>query len=299
MPPASRPARLRQILCGDRCLTASSLFDPMSARIADDLGFEVGVIGGSVASMAVLGDPDMILLTLSELAEQARRVCRAGRLCVIVDADHGYGNALNVMRTVQELHSAGVAGLTLEDTLLPRAHGASREPGLIDIEEGVGKMRAALQARAETADSAGVGGEGGVVLFGRTSAATITGVDDAIRRLLAYQDAGVDALFVPGLKERAELDRIAAAVHLPIVLGGCHEQLADADYLSSRNVKIWLGGHQAFAAAVQAVHATLSDVRAGMPPSGLKNIAPAKLMTRLTRASDFDRWTREYLDPSQ
>ena len=291
MPTASRPARLREILAGNRCLTASSLFDPMSARIADDLGFEAGIIGGSVASMAVLGDPDLILLTLSELAEQARRVCRAGKLCVIVDADHGYGNALNVMRTVAELQAAGVAGLTIEDTLLPRAHGAASRPGLISLDEGVGKMRAALQAREDTA------GEGGVLVFGRTSAAAISGLDDAIRRLLAYQDAGVDGLFVPGLKEREELDRIAAAVRLPIILGGCHERLADAEYLASRNVKLWLGGHQAFAAAVQAVHATLSDVRAGLPPSRLKDTAPPGLMSKLTRAADFDRWAGEFLDP--
>ena len=291
MTPLSKPARLRELLARDRCTIASSLFDPMSARIADDIGFEVGVMGGSVASLAVLGDPDLILLTLTELAEQTRRICRAGKLCVIVDADHGYGNALNVMRTVQELQATGAAGLTIEDTLLPRGYGSSQKPGLISLEEGVGKMKAALQARAEFSC-----GEGALI-FGRTGAAAVTGVDDAIRRLRAYQDSGVDALFVPGLKTRDDLDRIAAAVSLPIILGGCHETLADPDYLASRNVKLWMGGHQAFAAAVQAVHATLSAVHAGALPRGLDNIAPAGLMATLTRVSDFDRWTADYLGP--
>jgi carboxyvinyl-carboxyphosphonate phosphorylmutase len=291
--PKSPSARLRALLAGDRCVTAASLFDPMSARVADDIGFEVGVIGGSVASLAVLGDPDLILLTLTELAEQARRVCRAGKLCVIVDADHGYGNALNVMRTTQELQGAGVAGVTIEDTLLPRAHGASQRPGLISIEEGVGKMKAALRSREDSAGSAGA------LIFGRTGASAVTGLDDAIRRLLAYEDAGVDALFVPGLKERDDLDRIAAAVRLPIILGGCHERLADPHYLASRNVKIWLGGHQAFAAAVQAVHATLSAVYAGTLPSQLQNVASADLMGTLTRAEVFERWTSNYLSPPQ
>ena len=163
-----RYTRLRAILAGDQCVTASSLFDPMSARIADDLGFEVGVMGGSVASLAVLGAPDLIVLSLSELVEQARRVCRAGQLSVVVDADHGYGNALNVMRTVEELQAAAVAAISIEDTLLPRAFGAAGGAQLNSIEEGVGKMRAAVKAR----------GAGPMAIFGRTSAVAISGVDD-------------------------------------------------------------------------------------------------------------------------
>jgi carboxyvinyl-carboxyphosphonate phosphorylmutase len=124
MPSSNGPARLREILAGDQCVVACSLFDPMSARVADELGFELGIMGGSVAALAVLGAPDLILLSLTELAEQARRVCRAGRVGLIVDADHGYGNALSVMRTVEELQTAGVAGISIEDTLLPRAFGA-------------------------------------------------------------------------------------------------------------------------------------------------------------------------------
>lgn len=116
---------LAALLAGKRCVYAGSVFDPLSARIADEVGFEVGVLGGSVASFAVLGAPDLMLLTLTELAEQVRRICRASELPVIVDADHGFGNALNVMRTVEELASVGAAGLSIEDTLLPRAFGSS------------------------------------------------------------------------------------------------------------------------------------------------------------------------------
>ena len=105
---------LAALLAGQRCVIAGSVFDPLSARIADEVGFEVGVLGGSVASFAVLGAPDLMLLTLTELAEQVRRICRASELPVIVDADHGFGNALNVMRAVEELASAGVAGLSVE-----------------------------------------------------------------------------------------------------------------------------------------------------------------------------------------
>ena len=119
-----RRERFRAVLDGTSCIYPASVFDPVSARIADDLGFEIGMFAGSVASLVVLGAPDLTLITLTEFAGQARRICRAGNLPLLVDADHGYGNALNVMRTVEELETAGVAGLTIEDTALPQAFGA-------------------------------------------------------------------------------------------------------------------------------------------------------------------------------
>ena len=148
---------LRAILTGSSCIRPGSVYDAISIRIAEDLGFELGMFGGSVASLAVLGDPDITLITLTEIAEQMRRMSRASTLPVLVDADHGYGNALNVRRTVQELEAAGAAGLTIEDTLLPQAYGAA-EPQLISLEEGVGKMKAALDARSDPA----------LVIMGRT-----------------------------------------------------------------------------------------------------------------------------------
>src|SRR5512141_1719930 len=154
---------LRSILSGSRCVRPGSVYDAISIRIAEDLGFELGMFGGSVASLAVLGDPDITLITLTELAEQMRRMSRASTLPVVVDADHGYGNALNVRRTVQELETAGAAGLTIEDTLLPQAYG---QPGmqLISLEEGIGKMKAALDGRSDPS----------LVIMGRTGAASIS-----------------------------------------------------------------------------------------------------------------------------
>ena len=144
-----RRARMRAILEGDACIYPASVFDPMSARLAQSIGFEAGMFAGSVASLTVLGAPDFILLTLTEFAEQALRINRAASLPVLADADHGYGNALNVMRTVQELEAAGLSALTIEDTLLPRPFGdATVRP--VSIEEGVGKMKAAIAARSDT-----------------------------------------------------------------------------------------------------------------------------------------------------
>src|ERR1700732_3910564 len=166
---------LRSILSGSACVRPGSVYDAISVRIAEDLGFEVGMFGGSVASLAVLGDPDIALITLSELAEQMRRMSRAGTLPVLVDADHGYGNAMKVRRTVQEMEAAGAAGLTIEDTLLPQAFGQANS-SLITMEEGVGKVRAALEARGDPA----------LVIVGRTAAASVTSIDDAIARAKAY-----------------------------------------------------------------------------------------------------------------
>src|SRR5215467_5564312 len=143
-----RRQRFRQLLAGDQCIHPGSVFDPISARIAEELGFEVGMFAGSIASFTVLGAPDLIVLTLTEFAQQALRINRAGKLPLMVDADHGYGNALNVMRTVQELETAGVAALMIEDTLLPRTFG-EKKPTLVSLDEGIGKMRAALSARED------------------------------------------------------------------------------------------------------------------------------------------------------
>src|ERR1044072_4237953 len=142
-----RRERFRALLAGNRCVHPGSVYDAISARIAEDLGFEVGMFSGSVGSMAVLGAPDLVVLTLSEFAAQAYRICRAGNLALLVDADHGYGNALNVRRTVEELETAGICAMSIEDTVLPRPYGPSGKPTLSSVEEGVGKMKGAPSGR--------------------------------------------------------------------------------------------------------------------------------------------------------
>src|SRR5215510_6524098 len=130
---SDRRERFRATLNGGRCIHPASVYDPISARIAEDLGYEAGMLAGSVASLTVLGAPDVVVLTLTEFAAQAYRVNRAGRLPLLVDADHGYGNALNVKRTVEELETAGIAGLTIEDTVLPQRFGQAKGEELIAL----------------------------------------------------------------------------------------------------------------------------------------------------------------------
>ena len=271
-----RRAALRSILTGSTCIRPGSVYDATSIRIAEDLGFQVGMFGGSVASLAVLGDPDIALITLTELAEQMRRMSRAASLPVLVDADHGYGNALNVRRTIEELETAGAAGLTIEDTLLPQAFGQTKTQ-LISLEEGVGKMKAALDGR----------GDPSLVILARTGAAPISGLDDTIARAVAYESTGVDGLFFTGLKTSADIDAISAATKLPIVLGGFPEETIALDYLAGQRVRIALQGHAPFAAATQAVYDTLKALRDGEHPKNLKGLASAELTGRATRDSEW------------
>ena len=280
----SRREKLRTVFAGETCIHPGSVYDPISARVAEDLGFEAGMFAGSIASLTVLGAPDLIVLTLSEFADQAHRICRAGELPLIVDADHGYGNALNVRRTVEELESAGVACLTIEDTLLPQHFGQTGTE-FLEIDEGVGKMKAALSARQDAR----------MIVLGRTSAVGPNGVDDGIRRASAYLDAGVDGVMFVGVKTRAELETIAGAIDAPIMLGGSGAELRDPAYLAECGVRVSLQGHQPFMAAVQAMHDCLKALREGTPPAQLQGIASSELMQQFSRDADYRDWQDEYL----
>jgi carboxyvinyl-carboxyphosphonate phosphorylmutase len=278
-----RRERYRALIAGNECLHPGSVFDAISARIAEEIGFEVGMFAGSIGSFTVLGAPDLIVLTLTEFAAQAYRINRAGKLPLMVDADHGYGNALNVMRTVQELETSGVAGLMIEDTVLPRAFG-EKKPALISIEEGIGKMRAALSAREDKS----------LTIIGRTSAAAITDWRDALARAKAYEKAGVDAMFFAGGVTREFLEACHAELKIPVMLGGGVGGL-DKAWLGSMGVRIALQGHQPFSAAVQAVYATLKALRDGTKPADLTGIASSEMMAKVTRAGDYQSWTEKFL----
>lgn len=284
MPFRGRRRVLRTILEGSRCIRPASVYDAISIRIAEDLGFEMGMLGGSVASLAVLGDPDIALITLTELSEQVRRMSRAAALPVLVDADHGFGNALSVRRTVLELEAAGAAGLTIEDTLLPQAFGEVK-PQLVSPEEGLGKIMAALDARNDP----------DFVVVGRTGAAAITDLDDAIARAVSYEAAGVDALFFTGLKTVVDLDAVSSATSVPIIIGSPTPELADWDYLASRRVRIAVTGHAPIAAAMQAVFATMKALRDGTPPAQLTGLASRDLTDWVMRSASVNERMADYL----
>src|SRR5256712_8207749 len=184
---SERRKQYRRILEGNVCIHPASVFDAMSARMAASLGFEVGMFAGSIASGTVLGAPDLVVLTLTEFAEQIRRITRGSDLPLMVDADHGYGNALSVMRTVEELETSGVAALTIEDTVLPTPF-AGKDEGLVSVGEMLGKLRGAVAARQDPS----------LVVIGRTGALRRGGVAEAEQRFKVYQDTGIYAIFFAG-----------------------------------------------------------------------------------------------------
>ena len=285
----SRRQRFRQILQGTECITPVTVFDPLSARMVEDLGGQVGMLAGSVAAMAILGAPDKMLITASEFADMALRICRAGDLAVIADADHGYGNAMNVQRTIRELDHAGLAAITIEDTDLPQPFG-SVNAQLLSIEEGTGKMRAAVAGRVDP----------DLVILARTSAATITGRDDCIARIKAYAKTGVDGITLIGAGSRDDLDALCAATELPIMLGGLGSIAPTPDEAAKMGARICLRGHQPYLASLAATYSAIQQVlgenasvqksQEAAPP-----VIDAKILRGLTREDAYDSDSEQFL----
>jgi carboxyvinyl-carboxyphosphonate phosphorylmutase len=279
-----RRERFREVLAAPRCVRPASVFDALTARMAEEIGFELGLVAGSIAALAVLGGPDLAVLTLTELADLTRRIGRASALPLLVDADHGYGNALSVMRSVEELEAAGVAAMLLEDTLLPQPYAGAANT-LISIEEGADKLRAAVAARVDPA----------FCIVARTSALSFTNLADAIARAAAYAATGVDAILFTGVKTPAELDALAGACGLPILLAGQGPEMTDEAYLASRGVRILFQSNQAFAAAMEAAYAALRSLRDN--PAGPQPFAPAQaeLLRRLSREAAYAERMERFL----
>jgi carboxyvinyl-carboxyphosphonate phosphorylmutase len=270
----------RGVLKGDVCRTPASVFDALSARAAQDIGYEVAVLGGSVASLAVLGAPDIALLTLTDLVEQVRRICRAGDVPLLVDGDHGYGNALNARRTIEDIEAAGAAAITIEDAALPGAFG-SGDTALISLRELSGKVRAAADARTDAS----------FVLVGRTSASLAASRAELLERQSVLHEAGADAVFVTGVKSLQVLDALAAGARVPLILGAAPQGVSSAE-LCERRVRICLAGHQAYFDGVAATYRRLLQQRTG----AISNDVETKtLVEQLSRAERYERWAKQFL----
>ena len=279
-----RRQRFRQILAGNDCIIPATVFDPLSARMVEDLGGKVGMLAGSVAAMAILGAPDKMLITASEFADMALRICRAGDLAVIADADHGYGNAMNVQRTIRDLDHAGLAAITIEDTNLPQPFG-SKTTQLLKIDEAVGKMRAAISGRVD-AD---------LVILARTSAATITGRDDCIARIKAYEKTGVDGITLIGARSLEDLTALCAATDLPIMLGGIGSIAATADDLAKMGARICLRGHQPYLASLAATYSAIQQVLGQANPDDAPPVIDSAILRQLTREDGYDEDANQFL----
>jgi 2-methylisocitrate lyase-like PEP mutase family enzyme len=203
-------ARLREMLAKPGMIVAPFVFDCLQARLAESAGFEALYMTG-FGTAAARGFPDLGLLTMTEMAANARALARAVKVPVICDADTGYGNPINVWRTVEEYESAGAAALHIEDQVFPKRCGFLQGKQVIAMEAMVPKVRAACDARRDR----------DLVIIARTDALAVNGWDDVIRRARAYREAGADLIFVDGIKTRADLKRYATALgDLPLVYNG-------------------------------------------------------------------------------
>src|SRR5438093_4994916 len=198
--------RIRELVEADTVLMPG-VYDALTARIAARVGFDIVFISGYSVSAVRLGEPDFGFLTQTEMADVARAVCRTSNAPVIVDADTGYGNPLNVIRTVADLQDAGAAGVFLEDQQWPKKCGHFAGKQVVPASEHAAKIRAACDAR----------GERDLFVVARTDARQPLGVEEAIERCLAYKEAGADALFVEAPQSVEELERIAEALPPPLV----------------------------------------------------------------------------------
>jgi 2-methylisocitrate lyase-like PEP mutase family enzyme len=199
--------RVHRVLDEVGALAFPGVFDTLSAKVAHRAGFPLAFVSGYSVAATAIGEPDLGLLTQTEMIDRARRICMSVPIPIIVDADTGYGNPLNVYRTVTELIAAGAAGCFLEDQVWPKKCGHMRGKRVIDRDDYVQKIRAAVAARAG-AD---------FFIVARTDAMAVAGLDEAIRRVEAAREAGADASFVEAPTSLADLEAIGRRSPAPNV----------------------------------------------------------------------------------
>jgi len=198
---------IQRALAGQGQLIMPGVYDALSAKIAARAGFEVIFITGYSLSATLLGEPDFGLLTQTEVVAAAQRICAVVKTPVIVDADTGYGNAVNVMRTVQDLMRAGAAGMFLEDQVWPKRCGHMKGKQVISLDEQLKKLKAAIEAKSNN----------DFFIVARTDSRQALGLNEAIARGKAFKEAGADAVFIEAPETKDEMREIAKRVPGPLV----------------------------------------------------------------------------------
>ncbi|MSQ16718.1 MAG: isocitrate lyase/PEP mutase family protein [Dehalococcoidia bacterium] len=279
--------RFRDVLFRPSCTLAANIFDPLSAHIAHLLEYEVCVLSGSVGKVANLGVPDIVMTNMSDVVDCCRRITRIDPVSLMVDAEDGFGNAVNVRRTVQELEAAGASAIEIEDNVVPKRFNVSH-PGLVTTAEQVGKLRSAVAARSDPA----------TVIVARSAALGECPLEEALDRIRAYSDTGAEALMLTGVRGgRSAIEAVHRVTSLPIcVLNPPPEARNDLAFLGDNGVRILMLGNPTFAVAVKAVHDALLHLRDGGAMEDLREQqATPELLRAVNRTEEFIQWQREYL----
>ena len=240
--------RFREMLNSGKTYAQPGVFNAQGAKIAEAAGFQTVGVSGYALSATLIGKPDVGLTTMSEVVQITGYVCDAVNIPVMADADTGYGNAINAMRTVEQLIKAGVGGMFMEDQVSPKRCGHVSGKQIISMEEAVGKYRAAVKVRNDI--------DKDVVLIARCDARGVAGgsLEETIRRGKAYLDAGMDVFFPEGLTSREELERVASELKCPLLYNrtGVSPNLTLAE-LNGLNVFIVANAGGALRAAARAM----------------------------------------------
>jgi 2,3-dimethylmalate lyase len=251
-------AALRALLARPGIVVMPGIHDALSARIAEQVGFEVTNVGGHMVANAIYGIPDVGLVTMSEMADQIRRVTEVTTIPAIADADTGYGNEINVIRTVRSFESAGAAGLYLEDQVFPKqcSHTGGSRVQVIDMREMISKVHAALEARRDP----------DFVIIARTDARHAVSFDEAVRRAEAYAEAGADMIFVNALASDEELARLPQLIDAPLLVNmhgpGGLTPLKSAGELEEMGYKLANYGDASTMAVMQATLELFEELKA-------------------------------------
>ena len=245
--------RVHRILDQVGTLAFAGVFDTLSAKLAQQVGFPMAFVSGYSVAATAIGEPDMGLLTQTEITDRARRICMSVDIPIIVDADTGYGNPLNVYRTVQELIAAGAAGCFLEDQLWPKKCGHMQGKRVIEREEYVQKIRAAVEAR----------GDRDFFIVARTDALAVVGMDEAVDRILAAREAGADASFIEAPGSVEQLAEIGRRVPKPMVanmIEGGKTPVLPRDQLAAMGFQLILYPLAGLFAAAKAIRTVYEQV---------------------------------------
>jgi 2-methylisocitrate lyase-like PEP mutase family enzyme len=253
------PDKLRALLAKPGLITMPCCFDPLSARLVEQAGFPLSFMSGFAASAVRLGMPDTGLMSYAEVVDQGRNICNATTIPIIGDGDTGYGNALNVKRTVKGFAQAGFAAVMIEDQVAPKRCGHTAGKAVVARDEARERIVAANDARAEGAD---------IMILARTDARHDHGLDEAIARAREFRDLGADILFVEAPRNAAEMHRICAELDGPlmanIVEGGLTPALPPAE-LEEIGFKIAAYPLTLLSVAMKAMADALAAFRTGVP----------------------------------
>ncbi len=282
-------AVLREILQEPEILIAPGAHNAFTARIIEQTGFKAVYLTGSGASMDLLGMPDLGFLTMTEMVAHARNIVQATRLPVIADADTGYGNALNVMRTIREYEKAGVAGVHIEDQVAPKRCGHFAGKEVISREEMIGKIKAALDAREDPS----------LVIIARTDARAVLGLEGAIERGIAYSQAGADMIFVDAPESTDELRMIAKSIPAPVMANmseGGKTPLLGATELQEMGYRLVIYPRSAAGAAAKAIQDLMAVLKQdGTTKNFLDRIVSFEGRNRITGLAHYQDLEKKFL----